>query len=265
MSIEIKKVISQGAEIEYFKYGEGKRTLVVLPGLAVKSILLYKEMVADALGLFGEGFEVYVFDRRLNLPDSYSVEDMAKDYAAAFDSLGIKEAAIYGISQGGMIALTLTLLRPDLVGALVLGSTSARIKGESEKVVNEWNTLARAKDEKGLIDSFIKYVYSPAFAEQFGALIADSLKGITDEEFARLVKLTDRMDQYDVYGRLGEINCPTLVLAGDEDAVLGKATTELAEIKGSEIFVFKGFGHAVYDENPEFKERAKAFFSKTLL
>lgn len=265
MAIEIKKVVSQGAEIEYFKYGAGKRTLVVLPGLAVKSILLYKEMVADALGLFGEGFEVYVFDRRLNLPDSYSVEDMAKDYANAFDELGIKEAAIYGISQGGMIALTLALLRPDLVGALVLGSTSARIKGESETVVKEWNTLARAKDEKGLIDSFIKYVYSPAFSEQFGALIADSLKGITDEEFARLVKLTGRMDQYDVYGRLGEIKCPTLVLAGDEDAVLGQATTELADIKGSEIYVFKGFGHAVYDENPEFKERAKAFFSKTLL
>ncbi len=70
MSIEIKKVVFQGAEIEYFKYGEGDRTLVVLPGLAVKSVLLYKDMVADALSLFGEGFEVYVFDRRLNLPDS---------------------------------------------------------------------------------------------------------------------------------------------------------------------------------------------------
>ena len=270
MSIEIKKVVSQGAEIEYFKYGEGDRPLVVLPGLAVKSVLLYKDMVADALSLFGEGFEVYVFDRRLNLPDSYSVDDMAQDYAAAFDELGIKDAAVYGISQGGMIALTLAMNRPDLVGALVLGSTSARISGESKTVVKSWNTLARAKDEQkdeqGLIDSFIKYVYSPAFVEQFGSLIADSLKGITDEEFSRLVKLTDKMDQYDVYARLGEVKCPTLVLAGDADAVLGSsAATELSEIAGSELYVFKGYGHAVYDENPEFKERAKAFFTKTLL
>ena len=266
MSIEIKKVVFQGAEIEYFKYGEGDRTLVVLPGLAVKSVLLYKDMVADALSLFGEGFEVYVFDRRLNLPDSYSVDDMADDYAAAFDALGIKEAAVYGISQGGMIALTLAMERPDLVGALVLGSTSARISGESKTVVKSWNTLSRAKDEQGLIDSFIKYVYSPAFVEQFGSLIADSLKGITDEEFSRLVKLTDKMDQYDVYARLGEVKCPTLVLAGDADAVLGSsAATELSEIAGSELYVFKGYGHAVYDENPEFKERAKAFFTKTLL
>lgn len=266
MAIEIQKVFSQGAEIEYFKYGEGSRSLVVLPGLAVKSILLYKDMVADALKLFGDGFEVFVFDRRVNLPAEYSVEDMAKDYIAAFEALGLKDVAIYGISQGGMIALTLALLRPDLVSSLVLGSTSARISDESKTVVKEWNTLAETRNEKGLIHSFIKYVYSPAFAEQFGGLIADSLKGITDEEFDRLMILTGKMDQYDVYGRLSEVKCPSLILAGDEDAVLGKvSTTELSDIPGSELYVFKGYGHAVYDENPEFKERAKAFFTKTLL
>ena len=266
MSIDIQKVNAKGAQIEYFKYGEGKRTMVVLPGLAVKSVLLYKDMVADALGLFGEGFEVYVFDRRLNLPDTYSVNDMADDYIAAFEALGLKDVAIYGISQGGMIALALTLKRPDLVSALVLGSTSARISDESKTVVKSWNTLSAAKDEQGLIDSFIKYVYSPAFVEQFGPAIADSLNGITDEEFKRLTILTGRMNEYDVYERLNEIKCPTLIMAGDEDAVLGKtAASELNEIKGSELYVFKGYGHAVYDENPEFKERAKEFLAKTLL
>ena len=266
MVSEIQKVSANGAQIEYFKYGAGKRTLVVLPGLAVKSVLLYKDMVADALGLFGDGFEVYVFDRRLNLPESYSVEDMAKDYIAAFEVLGLKDVAIYGISQGGMIALTLTLLRPDLVSALVLGSTSARVSEASRPVIKEWNTLAEAKNEKGLIDSFIKFVYSPAFVDQFGPMIADSLKGITDEEYRRLAILTGKMNEYDVYSRLGEIKCHTLILGGDEDAVLGKtAITELSEIKGSELYVFKGFGHAVYDENPEFKERANEFLIKTLL
>lgn len=266
MVSEIQKVSANAAQIEYFKYGAGKRTLVVLPGLAVKSVLLYKDMVADALGLFGDGFEVYVFDRRLNLPESYSVEDMAKDYIAAFEVLGLKDVAIYGISQGGMIALTLTLLRPDLVSALVLGSTSARVSEASRPVIKEWNTLAEAKDEKGLIDSFIKYVYSPAFVDQFGPMIADSLKGITDDEYRRLAILTGRMNEYDVYSRLGEIKCPALILGGDEDAVLGQtAITELSEIKGSELYVFKGYGHAVYDENPEFKERANDFLVKTLL
>jgi pimeloyl-ACP methyl ester carboxylesterase len=191
---------------------------------------------------------------------------MAKDYIAAFEVLGLEDVAIYGISQGGMIALTLTLLRPDIVSALVLGSTSARVSEASRPVIREWNTLAAAKNEKGLIDSFIKYVYSPAFVEQFGPMIADSLKGITDEEYRRLAILTGKMNEYDVYSRLGEIKCPTLILGGDEDAVLGKtAAAELSEIKDSELYVFKEFGHAVYDENPEFKERANEFLIKTLL
>ena len=266
MAIDIQKVVSNGAEIEYFRYGDGKRTLVVLPGLAVKSVLLYKDLVANALGLFGESFEVYVFDRRANMPETYSVDDMANDYIAAFDALGLKDIAIYGISQGGMIALALTLKRPDLVSALVLGSTSARLSPESKVVVKEWNSLAVAKDEQGLIDSFIKYVYSTAFSERYGDAIAASLKGITVEEFKRLAVLTGRMNEYDVYARLGEISCPALILGGDEDAVLGKtASEELSAIKGSEIFVFKGFGHAVYDEEPKFRERAKAFLTKTLL
>ncbi len=265
MAIDIKKLTTGEAEIEYFKYGEGKRTLIVFPGLSIKSIMLYKDLVADALGLFGEGFEVYVFDRRANLPETYSVEDMANDYISAFEALGLKDVAIYGISQGGMIALTLALSRPDLVSALVLGSTSARIAGESSTVVREWNSLAKAKDEPGLIDSFIKYVYSPSFVELYGDAIAASLKGITDEEYERLAILTGRMNEYDVYQRLGEIKCPTLIMCGDEDKVLGKATADFAGIKGSEMHVFKGFGHAVYDEEPKFKEMANDFLVKNLL
>ena len=266
MAIEIKKVFSQGKEIEYFKYGEGQRILAVFPGLSVKSIMLYKDVVADALKLFGEGFEVYVFDRRKNLPCSYSVEDMANDYIAAFEALGLTDVAIYGISQGGMIALTLTLMRPDLVSALVLGSTSAGISSESGKVIKEWNLLAGARDEKGLIDSFIKHVYSPSFAEKFGPMLAESLKGITDEEFSRLVILTGRMNEYDVSARLGEIACPALILYGGEDAVLGKAAAAgLSAVKGSEVHVFQGYGHAVYDEEPRFRKMAKEFLDRTLL
>ena len=81
-----------------------------------------------------------------------------------------------------------------------------------------------------------------------------------------LAILTGKMNEYDVYSRLGEIDCPTLILCGDEDAVLGQAAAaELSEIKGSELYLFKGYGHAVYDENPEFKERANEFLIKTLL
>lgn len=269
MTSDILTVTANGAEIEYFKYGQGNLPLVVLPGLSIKSILLYKEMVAGTLKLFGESFEVYVFDRRKNLPSSYSIDDMAADYIAAFDALGIKNAGIYGISQGGMIALSLTISRPDLAGALVLGSTASRIDEMAVDNVIEWNRLAHAKDEDGLITAFASKVYSKAFYEQYGHLIREANKGITDEEFRRLAILTDEMAGFDVFGMLDLIKCPVLVMAGSDDAVLG-FTASLDMIKQldpemCESYIFEGFGHAVYDENDEFKERANAFFIKSLL
>jgi pimeloyl-ACP methyl ester carboxylesterase len=55
-------------------------------------------------------------------------------------------------------------------------------------------------------------------------------------------------------------------MGGSEDQVTGiESSREIAEKINSEIFVFDGFGHAVYDENEEFKAKAKEFLIKSLL
>ena len=106
MDYKTETITAGGAVIEFFRFGKGSKPLIVLPGLSIKSILMYKAAVAIALDAFGEDHEVFVFDRRKNFPDSYPVEDMAKDYINAFEKLGLKDIALYGISQGGMIALS---------------------------------------------------------------------------------------------------------------------------------------------------------------
>ena len=50
----------------------------------------------------------------------------ARDYAALADELGLTGVCVIGLSQGGMIAQKLTLVRPDLVSVLVLISTSCK-------------------------------------------------------------------------------------------------------------------------------------------
>ena len=41
-------------------------------------------------------------------------------------TFGIQEADVYGVSQGGMMGLSLALAHPDLVRKLALCSTQAR-------------------------------------------------------------------------------------------------------------------------------------------
>ena len=50
----------------------------------------------------------------------------ARDYAALADALGLSRICVIGLSQGGMVAQKLALLRPDLVSSLVLVSTSCK-------------------------------------------------------------------------------------------------------------------------------------------
>jgi pimeloyl-ACP methyl ester carboxylesterase len=60
-------------------------------------------------------------------PDGpYDMEMLARDYAALADALGLAGICVIGLSQGGMVAQRLALLRPDLVRALVLISTACK-------------------------------------------------------------------------------------------------------------------------------------------
>ena len=63
---------------------------------------------------------------------------------------------------------------------------------------------------------------------------------------------------------LANIHCPTLIIAGSEDITVGReAAGELHEaIAHSELFVYEGLGHGLFEEAKDFYERVFAFFSR---
>ena len=89
-------------EMDYFRFGGGEKTMVILPGLSVQSVMGAARAVAEEYAVMRDDFTVYLFDRRKNLPARYSVYDMAKDTAEAMQSLGLRELCLFGASQGGM-------------------------------------------------------------------------------------------------------------------------------------------------------------------
>ncbi len=263
MGIQIEMAVTDGIEMQYFRFGEGKRKMVMLPGLSVKSIMIYKDAIADGYSQFAKDYEVYVFEKKKNPPKGYSISEMADDLIKVLDLLNLKDTYVYSVSQGGMIAQYVAIRRPDLVKALCLGSTTARLTKESREIILEWNRLANEKDENGLILSFSERVYSEKFFARFRDMIVESSKGITDEEFERLANITDKIGDFDASGELGKIKCPVLVLSGSDDRIFGEeSVNEFAEKLNCEPKVYEGFGHAVYDENPVFRKDAKAFFDK---
>lgn len=56
-----------------------------------------------------------------------TMQDLAADLAALMDAVAVRHAVVVGLSIGGMVAQALAKARPDLVRALVLCDTAARI------------------------------------------------------------------------------------------------------------------------------------------
>lgn len=69
---------------------------------------------------------------------------------------------------------------------------------------------------------------------------------------------------FDAYKELNKIVCPTYIIGGDEDKTVGvHASYEMKEkIKHSEMYIYKGLGHAVYEEARDFYSRVYKFLSE---
>lgn len=263
--IPVETVKTENMEMKYFRFGSGKKNFVILPGLSLKSVTESADAVAAAYQSFEKDYKVWLFDRRTDLPGVYTVREMAADTAEAFDALGIRDAYIFGASQGGMIAQFIAIDRPDLVHAMVLGSTASSMPmeaGGTAEGIGEWIRLAEEGDIKGLTLSFAQMVYTPAFFEQYKDLILQSADGVTKEDLDRFLILARGAEGTNAYDELDKIKCPVLVLGAADDRVLGSAASEkIAEKLGCSCYIYENYGHAVYDEAPDYKDRIAAFFA----
>lgn len=270
MKTEVRKAaVSCGDfSMDYFTFGRGAQTLVILPGLSVQSVVLSADAVAQAYAPLAEDFALYVFDRRKELPPEYRISDMARDTAAAIKALGLCDVCLFGVSQGGMIAMTIAATNPSLVRKLALGSTAARVEEAVGQTVEQWVALAQAGDAQGLYCAFGKALYPPKTFAQVSPLLASLAEKVTKEELRRFVLLARALYGFDVTADLPKIACPVLVIGSADDRVVGpRAFAEiLACFVGREDIcshLYEGFGHAAYDLAPDYKERLRQFLLKT--
>jgi len=94
-------------------------------------------------------------------PGPMPIARHADDLAALLDASGVERAAFVGLSVGGLIGQALVKPRPDLVSALVLCSTAARIG--TDKIWNDRIAAVREAGLKAIADSVLQRWFSKAF------------------------------------------------------------------------------------------------------
>ena len=266
MAIQIEKITADTVEMEYFKFGKGDRTYVILPGLSIKSVMGAADVIAKHYESAADDYTIYVFDRRLNLPPVYTIEDMAKDTAAVIKALGLKDIYLFGASQGGMIAMTIAIENPALVKKMVLGSTSSHMSDAQFRMLDKWIQLAKAGDSVELYLEFGREIYNEKDFEHHHDTLVELGKSVTQEDLDRFIILAEGIAHFDVTDRLDQIQCPVLAIGVFDDAVLDCDDTMQIAVKldarpDFRLYMYNGYGHAAFDTAPDYKERILAFFA----
>lgn len=198
------------------------------------------------------GLRVARFDKRghglSDLGGETAIEDLADDAAALIEALG-GPAVVMGVSIGGLIAQALAARRPELVTALVLSNTAARV-GTAES----WQARIEQVRGQGL-GTMADGIMERWFAAPFRA--ADELR-LWRNMLARTpaegyVACCRALAQADLTDAARQLNLPVLMVAGTDD---GATPPDLVEgtcrlIPGARIEVIEGAGHLPMIETPE--------------
>ena len=248
----------QNGEMDYIRFGTGKRILIMIPGLGdgLRTVKGTAAPMAMMYRCFSKDFTVYAFSRKRDLPKGYTTRDMARDQAEAMEVLGIEKADIFGVSMGGMIAQYLAIDFPEKVNKLILTVTSARPNPILLESIGEWVDCARRGDHGAFMDGNLRRIYSDDYYRKNKAMAPLIGKLTKPASYDRFFIQAEACLSHDAYESLQKIKAPTLVVGGEQDKSLsGDASREIAAaIANAQLLMYEQWGHGLYEEEPTFNQ-----------
>ena len=205
------------------------------------------------LPLLPKGLRILRFDKRGHglsaCPAApYSMGSLITDTEQLMDLTGFKDAMFVGLSIGGMIAQGLAVKRLDLIRAMVLSNTAAKIGNPAM-----WNERIAAVNEGGveaLADGVIERWFSKGFCA--GPDIDMWRNMLAQQSNAGYAGCCAAISGTDFYTPTSGLRLPTLGIAGTEDGStppdLIRETVDL--IPGSQFHLIRKAGHLPCVEQP---------------
>ncbi len=254
------KLKIKNASFDYIRFGTGKKTLLMIQGLNTNGIKGASLSLAYMYRMFAKEYTVYLFDRRDEVYDGITVKEFALDIAEAMDVLGLKNADVFGVSQGGMIAQYLAIERPELVNKLVLAVTLSRNNDMGMNTVQKWIEMTIQSDFKALVSDMAEKMYSEEYVKKYQLAMPLLTALQKPKDIGRFLILAKSCLTCNTYDELEKITCPVLIIGGRQDKVVGGvASEEMVEKLGCEIYMYEELGHAAYEEASDFNERVYDF------
>lgn len=256
-------------DIYYEQHGEGHDHLILIGGLSSDH-----QVWKSTLRHFSKHFRVLIFDNRgagrsttPNYP--YTTEMMASDVLHLMDTVNIKRAHILGHSMGGCIAQQIALLAPERINKMIVACSRAK----PSVLANMALTMREKLQAAGIpIEMLAEYVMPLLFCETFlqntvqvKGFIQWTMQNPHPQSPIGFSNQLSAVKMHDVSNRLSEILAPTLVIAGDEDILMPKASAKIFadNIKNSKFIVISDCAHMPHvEKSREFAEHVMRFLSE---
>ncbi|MCF0223998.1 MAG: alpha/beta hydrolase [Fibrobacter sp.] len=263
--MEIKTIVTSDFEMDYATFGSGPRNLAIIPGLSLRGVLESASTIEAAYKIFKADYTVYLFERKKDADLGYSIPQMASDTATALKAMGVEHVDVFGASQGGMVGQYMAIRFPEMVDHLVLASSTSRAEPLQVEVIEHWADLADVRQSADLVNDFIEKAFSQKFLERYRRALQMMYRKLSESEMKRFSVMARACKFMDSFDELGKIKCPVFVIgASDDQVVTYEASVKMAEkLKAEnvpcEFYTYEGYGHAVFDEASDYRERVLDF------
>ncbi len=185
-------------------------------------------------------------------PADWTFEKAVPVIASLIETVSDRPVHLVGISFGGMLAQATVLATPDLVRTLTLIGTASTFTEAARSGMRARASLVRAESMTAIVGSSLDRWFTPEFRSARPDIIDRVTKTILADDPAVHAAIWEMIAGFDVHERLGEIQCPTLVLVGALDpSTPPSAAAALTEaILGAKMVMLPGVSHIATVEAP---------------
>jgi len=212
----------------YARLGTGPKSLLWIrtgPGNVIPTGRLFAALSALWVGPFREsGYSVWAVTRKQDMPQGYTVSDMAEDYAGliADEFDGKVDLVIGEEASGGMIGFCLAARHPDRFGHLAVMLAGYRLSEQAKVADLAFARLLgegrRSEAGAEVIREMYPGLRVPGVARVAGGALGRLFFGGTHPYFASdVIVEAEALAAFDAREILPEIRVPVLLIGCDRD------------------------------------------------
>lgn len=184
-------------------------------------------------------------------PDApFTVADLADAVAEGTRARTTERVRYAGVSLGGAVGLQLALRHPDLLDAVAVIASGAKLS--TPEAWAERVELVRAQSTSALIAASAGRWFAAGTPAREPETTGILLHALQDADDAGYIGCCEALAQHDVRARLGDIRTPALIVWGADDAVAPeqKAVELATGIPGARLARVDGAAHLPPAEQP---------------